>query len=716
MSTLDFAYRLAYTETFARDQRRFATQRQLLADLALTVAEISRQPFKNPLLESHRVKGAQAGVMTSYVGNQQHRVIWFKAGQTAVLLLFDRHDEAYRRAVRLRVEFDDENAVQVLEQHATEAVEEPTFAPASHDAPAPFDPWDDALLGEIGFAPHEINLLRETRDEDAILEPQRYLAPNSFEVALRVATASSESEVRSVAAPAPAPDEPTIDEEQFGESVEQRVLADGEGRVAILAPEAVENVLTRPIEDWMVFLHPEQRRLVERRFNGPARITGGAGTGKTVVGIHRARRLATEGRRVLFTTYIRTLPKVLETLYERLAPDTAERITFTGVHAHALSIISGGGVRIEGQQVDAAFDDAWRRISPPGSPLRDLGLGKQYFRDEIAWIIKGRGLTADDRDLYLEAPRTGRGTPFPREIREEIWDLFLFYERRLRARNTVDFDDVLRLARDHVRARGDSVEFDGVILDEAQDLTQVGLEFLAAIGGNGEDGLLLLGDGQQSLYPGGHSLGAIGIDVRGRAAVLRHNYRNTREIITAANRIVAGRPFDDGDDEHQQVDPTDRIDVSRTGEAPVIRRFETIDDHDQELTVAISDLAGREDTDLGDIAVLVPTNPLARNYAASIADLGLACRPLDRYDGTPSSEVKVGTFKRAKGLEFKHVLVPRAEPGVLRDEPLSREDAATHQERLDRTRRELFVAVTRARDSVWIGHVGEATALLGGHS
>ncbi len=111
------AFSIVYSETFARDQRRFVAQRDLLADLTLTVAEIARQPFKNPQLETHRVKGAQPGVMTSYVGNQ-HRVIWLKAGQTAVLLLFDRHDEAYRRAGRLRVSFGGNDAVQIVEQQA----------------------------------------------------------------------------------------------------------------------------------------------------------------------------------------------------------------------------------------------------------------------------------------------------------------------------------------------------------------------------------------------------------------------------------------------------------------------------------------------------------------------------------------------------------------------------------------------------------------------
>ena len=284
-----------------------------------------------------------------------------------------------------------------------------------------------------------------------------------------------------------------------------------------------------------------------------------------------------------------------------------------------------------------------------GSDLRELGLGNQYFRDELAWIIKGRGLTVEDRDTYMSSPRTGRGTAFAQHVREQIWDLFLLYERRLRARNVIDFDDVLRLARDQVRAHGDRGGFDAVIVDEAQDLTRVGLEFLAAIAGGRDDGLLLLGDGQQSLYPGGHSLGAIGIDVRGRAAVLRLNYRNTREILAAANRIVAGRPFDDGDEDVLKVEPLERMDVSRYGETPTIRRFDSPDDHDEDLTLRLEQLAAREDTDLGDIGVLVPTTALMRTYAARISELGLACRTLEPLRRQPDERSEGRDLQTVEG-------------------------------------------------------------------
>jgi superfamily I DNA/RNA helicase len=714
-ATLDIAYRLVISDAFARDQQRFAAQKDVLADLALTIAELARQPIHNPKLETHRVNGAQRGVMTSYVGSQQHRVIWFRAGRTAVLLAFDRHDEAYRRARRLSVDYaEDVGDVRVLEEQSavsgSPAVEAP--GPAAPAEAAPFDPWDELLLRSVGLQEHEINMARDVRDDEGVMALSRYLPPERFELLLGIATAESEQAVRDLAQPI-AVDDRTAEEERFGEDVEERVVAPEARDFVVVDPDDVDAIFSRPIEEWMVFLHPDQRKLVERTFSGPARVSGGAGTGKTVVGVHRAARLAAEGRKVLFTTYIRTLPGVLETLYAKLSPDTTDNVRFAGIHSYALGLAKTRGAVVDPNAASSAFESAWKRVAGKASPLHRLGLAKPYFRDEIAWVIKGRGLGVDDVDAYLDAPRTGRGTAFSREVRFEIWKLYAAYERALRAKHVVDFDDVLTLARDVVREDGEPNGYDAVVVDEAQDLTRVGLELVAAIGGDRADGLLLLGDGQQSLYPGGHSLGAVGIDVRGRASVLRLNYRNTRQIVEAADRIVAGLPFDDGDEELETTDPADRIEALRDGPRPAVNRYESVDDHDAELAIHIQDLASRGGTDLGDIAVLVPTNPMVREVERRVGELGLECQRLDKYDGRPSSRVKVGTFKRAKGLEFKHVLIPRLEPANMRDEPQKGEDHATCEERLARTRRELFVAMTRARDSVWIGHVGEPSALLG---
>jgi len=93
--------------------------------------------------------------------------------------------------------------------------------------------------------------------------------------------------------------------------------------------ELLEALLAPPIEEWMAFLHPDQAKLVRRSFSGPARIRGAAGTGKTVVGLHRAAYLArSRPGKVLVTTYVRTLPVVLGSLLKRMAPEVADRVEF----------------------------------------------------------------------------------------------------------------------------------------------------------------------------------------------------------------------------------------------------------------------------------------------------------------------------------------------------------------------------------------------------
>lgn len=517
---------LVITDDFARDQRRFAGEPAVLADLAFAIAELARAPLDGALLATMPVEGAQPGVMTSRAG-RSHRIGWLRQNGSVVLLLLDGDSEANRRARELDVRID-------------------------------------------------------------------------------------------------------------------------EMRVAIVAPQDVETVFTQPIEDWLVLLHPEQRAVVARRFPGPAHLTGAAGTGKTVVGVHRAARLAAEGRKVLFTT-TGSSPTAAETMYRTLVPVAAAPVWFPRLQTYALSVISRSVLRLDPRRIDAAFDDAWERLSRRRSPLRRHGLGRQHCRDEIAWVIKGRGLTIRDGDAYVDSP-----------ARETIWSLFLTYERRLRARGTLDFADAMRVARDHVRAHGDPHRHDAVVVDDAHNLTRVGLELVAGIAADREDGLLLIGDPQQALYGDGQYLGGVALDLTDTTVAMRHDHRHTREIVAFANGIEAGL--------------SERVDVRRVGDAPAVRCFDTVDDHDAGLDAETRRLAERPGAEPGEIGVIVADAEALEAYAG-------------RVEG-----VEVATFGRVPGREFKHVLIPRAD---------------------ERTGRELFVAVTRARESVWIGSVGAPSAPLG---
>lgn len=468
-----------------------------------------------------------------------------------------------------------------------------------------------------------------------------------------------------------------------------------------LAQSLLDAALAEPIEGWMSFLHPDQLRLVTTSWSGPARVRGSAGTGKTVVGLHRAAHLAERSADpVLFVTFVRTLPVVLQQLAVRLSPTAAANIEFTGLHALAIRMLEQAGVpqHLNARRATNAFNGAWAAVGRHGA-LPKLDERPSYWQEEIDYVIKGRDLT--DFDQYADLSRVGRRTPMRAEHREAMWELYAEYERRLRVTEAHDFNDVLILARDAIRAGHVDPAYGSVIVDEVQDLTLVGVELLHAIAGDGPDRLLIIGDGQQCVYPGGFTLSEAGISVTGRASILRSNYRNTAEILETAARLVANDEFDDM--EGGAVSGARDTTVSRHGPGPTVARAASPASLETALTHHIREARQHAGVALGDMAVLVRRRTDVEHYRRVLERAGLPAVELTEYDGITTDRVKVGTFKRAKGLEFKLVLLPGlcdGPPELWRGES---DDA--YRERVERERRELFVGMTRARDGLWLGYL-----------
>ncbi|WP_267424860.1 MULTISPECIES: nuclease-related domain-containing DEAD/DEAH box helicase [unclassified Curtobacterium] len=468
-----------------------------------------------------------------------------------------------------------------------------------------------------------------------------------------------------------------------------------------LQDHLLDAVLDAPIEDWMAFLDPTQAKLVRRNFNGPARIRGAAGTGKTVVGLHRAAYLArATGGRVLFTTYIRTLPAVLHSLLERLAPDMVDRVDFVNVHAFASQLLKERGVafRIDALEAQRAFADAWNVIGA-SSPLRAPRFTRRYWEEEIAHVIKGRGLTQFDE--YADLARVGRRHALPVEVRQAVWDLYETYSTNLRERRVCDFEDVVLLARDAVRDRPLD-RYDAVIVDEAQDLSCAMVSLLHALVGDRPDGLTLIGDGQQTIYPGGYTLGEVGISLAGRGVVLDVNHRNTAEILDFAKQMVADDQFVDIEGVDGAGDTVSA--VTRSGPEPGVHRFADRAGHDAALLARVDEVLRLVGTGHGDIGILTATNPQADKVTAVLDAAGVPSVSLKNYAGKSTDMVRVGTIKRAKGLEFKQVLLPHVPAKLLADAPDTESVAARERRELDR--RELYVGMTRARDGLWVGALG----------
>ncbi|MET4581972.1 hypothetical protein ABIE21_001462 [Conyzicola nivalis] len=456
----------------------------------------------------------------------------------------------------------------------------------------------------------------------------------------------------------------------------------------------VEGVMALPIEDWMAFLHPTQAKLVNRSFSGPSRIRGAAGTGKTVVGLHRAAYLARSNQgKVLVTAFVRTLPAVLESLLERLAPDASDRVEFRGIYGFASDVLKSRGIPFDLQPEAAQriFHALW---SQHGGALSELDPSADYWRDEINAVIKGRGIRTLDQ--YSALARTGRRRRLTVEQRRHVWRFYVAYEQARKEAQIYDFPDVILHAAASLRTK--PLEgYSAVIIDEAQDLTCMMVRMLHSLVGNRPDGLNLIGDGQQTIYPGGFTLGEANVSIAGRGVVMTTNYRNTSEIVEFAASLVTGDEFVDIEGAMSLADATGEI--LRHGPPPQITRFDSATLHDQSLVKHV--LAVRATgTGYGDVGVLALANWQAAHMVKTLNAAGIPTIELTKYDGRSVDAVKVGTVHRAKGLEFKQVLMARTPRALLEPAPTG-ENASSERRELDR--RALYVAMTRARDGLWVG-------------
>lgn len=474
-------------------------------------------------------------------------------------------------------------------------------------------------------------------------------------------------------------------------------------------------------EEWMLFLPKEQRRLTTIYRPGAARIRGAAGTGKTVIALHRAaelgRRYAPE--RILFTTYSRSLCTQMQTLFQRL-PDAPRNVAFLNIDRVAWDTLksakrpTGKIDRDNAKKTKEAFEAAYRKVVR-GTPLEQFG--SDYAKEEIERVIKGR---AASKAEYLDTgrfERRGRMHSFKKRDREICWLLREEWDKEMQARGAVSFPDLLIQARNLVQERQEGA-WRAAIVDEAQDMTLVGMQLVRALiaGAPGNklprDGLLMLDDAGQRIYAGGFKPSWAKLDFTGRSEILRKNYRNGRAIFAAA-RAVRGDTLvskEDNDDGAAALDV--KFERSK-GESPVFRQVKTRGESPA-IADKVHSLVVEEGFALQEIGVLTHRRKDAARLTRYLnkrlqEKLGKspACVNLESLrEKAPGPGLRVGTFDRAKGLEFRAVFIPRL-GGSHFPKDAAEQDGATaaelHEEEsrlLQLTR--LYVAMTRARDRLYL--------------
>ncbi len=679
----------------------------------------------SPGLNPEKLEGrAGKSRLWSIRASRELRILLAREGSVTVFLRAGHHDDIYALAERTAYVAPLEGGADLiplrpgavdLDGRSIGWTKQTQAEDSEAEGKTVLEHWATPELAEAGFTQDEIKLLREAGFNN-LLDIWPDIQEQQFNLVLELAELTPEQWKNQQLL-----DDREAAERRFRAAVVDRGALTGLS--SVLSPEEVVRLASAPIEDWMIFLHPHQRALVNRRFNGPARVRGSAGTGKTVVALHRAaalaKRLATEQKPgqgpVLFTTFVKSLPPVFENLYLRLPTAVAGVVEFTNVDKLANRICRDAGERpnLDRHLVDTAFAKALEEVVLPGTPLHNAQLTTGYLREEVTAVIKGRGV--DTVDEYLSMERTGRRTPFSEAMRRQAWQLREAWDKGMARKGVVDFPDVVRRARDIARTHTKPM-FSHAVIDESQDLTLIGLQLVRVlVNGPSEvdipDGLFIVGDGAQKIYAGGFTLAQAGIDVRGNSTVLHVNYRNTQQIIETAFACTGKEEVNDLGDEYARGDAV--ADASREGAGPVLVVASDFDSQVAFVADQVNQLVKAETLGFGDVCVCAPTNRLVKRTISQLKAAGLQTQDLANFEGRTNDFVKVGTFFRAKGLEFKVVFLLELSADKFPTPQKREQSDAEYEDQRSLQVSQLFVAMTRARDRFFVLCDGEPSDLVG---
>ncbi len=302
---------------------------------------------------------------------------------------------------------------------------------------------------------------------------------------------------------------------------------------------ALGDMFDQPWAAWRVFLHRSQKRLVERDFNGPAKVSGGPGTGKTVVAIHRAVRLAQQSEaRILLTTYTTTLATDLADLTESLRPGGCPNIEVLNIDKVVSRILRESSAKAPRTATDYEVDDLFSHAAN----ALEIDLSGSFLRQEWEQVVLAGGIAS--RADYFSAPRPGRGVRLDRAQRAQVWDAIDTVTSELARKGQRSFlqmaADAAELAVAQQRGR-----YDHIVVDEAQDLHSAHWKLLRAIVPKGRNDLFISADAQQRIYDRRVVLSRVGVEVRGRSSTLRLNYRSTAQIVRWAISALGSANTDD---------------------------------------------------------------------------------------------------------------------------------------------------------------------------
>lgn len=648
----------------------------------------------NPGMSFHKLDRAKDPRFWSIRASRDIRLIVHKTDKSLLLCYVNHHDKAYQWAERRKLETHPRTgAAQLVEiRELVREVAVPKIVGQLEPVavlPLMFaDHSDDLLLG-YGVP---LEWLEEVRlvNEETLLELAEHLPAEAAEALLELATGGEPQ----------APVSQTLDDPLNHPDAQRRF------RIMANADELAQ-ALDYPWEKWTIFLHPAQRQIVEKSYKGPARVAGSAGTGKTIVALHRAVHLARSHpeARVLLTTFSGILANALRTQLKRLIasePRLGERLE--------VDAIEEVGVRLyEAQFGKARFaqrGDIESLLERENEQLDGQRFLPKFLLEEWREVVDAWQL--ETWEAYRDVKRLGRKTRLPEPRRAVLWSIFEKVKAGLAEQNLITRAEMFGMLEQRLKT-GSHPPFEYVVVDEAQDIGVAQLRFLAALGGKRENSLFFAGDLGQRIFQTPFSWRSLGVDIRGRSQTLRVNYRTSHQIRKQADRLL-GPEVADVDGNTESREGTTSV---FNGPVPVVRLLPTEADESDAVCDWIKESVA-DGVAAHEVGIFVRSPEQVARASAAAKKCELPYQVLDERVATQSGQLSICTMHLAKGLEFRAVAVMACDDDVI---PLEQRlesiaDDADLEEVYNTERHLLYVACTRARDRLMVTGIAPGSEFL----
>ncbi|MBF0213300.1 MAG: ATP-dependent helicase [Magnetococcales bacterium] len=673
-----------------------------------------RENPMSPGINYEKINAARDSNLRSVRIDNRYRAIVMSpdTGNVYLLLWVDHHDDAYDWARRRTCHIHPETgSIQIIDVETTMEAAEQGATPTERKSGGLFNTIRDRQLISLGIPETLLGLVRSVTNDDELDGIAPHLPGEAYDALVMLSAGYSVEEVARELVGMTAAKK--IDTGDFSTALDN---ADSQRHFYVVDNEMeLKAILSAPLDKWRVFLHPSQRKLVNRDWNGPVRVLGGAGTGKTVVALHRAKWLAEnrcqDGRqRVLFTTFTRNLAIDIKANLRKICSDDAfGRIEVTNLDRWVSEYLRKNGYSYEidyGRRTEPLWQKALT-MAPS-----ELSLGQPFYREEWEQVIQPLGITTVAE--YFSASRMGRGTRLNRKERKAVWAVFEEYRLLLDENGLREPDDAMRDALQLLDQNRHDMPYCSIVVDEAQDMGKQAFHLIRRIipGEETRNDIFIVGDGHQRIYRHKVVLGQCGINIRGRSQKLLINYRTTEENRKWAVGLLEGVSIDDLDG---GADDQKGYKSLLHGKPPIIRHFNTADEESEYI---VSILKNCEETgqNLSDVCVVARTNAILDQYKRLLESANIKNHIIHRNEAEKRSEagVRLATMHRIKGLEFDTVIIAAVNEGVVPlDQAITNsDDPVIRKESESRERSLLYVAATRAKQQVIVCSYGKSSAYI----